>query len=309
MNNKNKLILVLMGGWNSESEISKRSGESVFNALLKLGYNLIKLNFTHNICQDLIKIKPDIVFNALHGKYGEDGKIQGLLDVMQIPYTHSGLLASAICMDKILTRKICSLEGIISPKFEILKKDQDEINKQKIDKISKPFVIKPINEGSSVGVEVVLPNTKYDFKNYNWQYGDEIIIESYIAGQEIHVAIMDGKALGAIEVQPHGLFYDYNCKYTKGMTDYIMPAKISEKKYSEILKLAEKCYNAMGCRGIARVDFILNNKNNGDDNFYLLEINTHPGFTSTSLVPKIANYVGISFEEIVEFLINKACFG
>ena len=309
MNNKNKLILVLMGGWNSESEISKRSGESVFNALLKLGYNPIKLNFTHNISQDLIKIKPDIVFNALHGKYGEDGKIQGLLDVMQIPYTHSGLLASAICMDKILTRKICSLEGIISPKFEILKKDQDEINKQKIDKISKPFVIKPINEGSSVGVEVVLPNTKYDFKNYNWQYGDEIIIESYIAGQEIHVAIMDGKALGAIEVQPHGLFYDYNCKYTKGMTDYIMPAKISEKKYSEILKLAEKCYNAMGCRGIARVDFILNNKNNGDDNFYLLEINTHPGFTSTSLVPKIANYVGISFEEIVEFLINKACFG
>ncbi len=309
MNNKNKLILVLMGGWNSESEISKRSGESVFNALLKLGYNPIKLNFTHNISQDLIKIKPDIVFNALHGKYGEDGKIQGLLDVMQIPYTHSGLLASAICMDKILTRKICSLEGIISPKFEILKKDQDEINKQKIDKISKPFVIKPINEGSSVGVEVVLPNTKYDFKNYNWQYGDEIIIESYIAGQEIHVAIMDGKALGAIEVQPHGLFYDYNCKYTKGMTDYIMPAKISEKKYSEILKLAEKCYNAMGCRGIARVDFILNNKNSGDDNFYLLEINTHPGFTSTSLVPKIANYVGISFEEIVEFLINKACFG
>lgn len=309
MNNKNKLILVLMGGWNSESEISKRSGESVFNALLKLGYNAVKLNFTHNISQDLVKIKPDIVFNALHGRYGEDGRVQGVLDIMQIPYTHSGLLASAICMDKVLTRKICSLEGIISPKFEILKKGQDEINKQKIYKIGKPFVIKPINEGSSVGVEIILPNTKYDFDNYNWQYGDEMIIESYIAGQEVHVAVIDGKALGAIEVSPHGLFYDYNCKYTSGMTDYIMPAKISEKKYSEILKLAEKCYHAVNCKGIARVDFILNNKNNGDDNFYLLEINTHPGFTNTSLVPKIANYVGISFEEIVEFLVNKACFG
>jgi D-alanine-D-alanine ligase len=309
MNNKNKLILVLMGGWNSESEVSKRSGESVYNTLIKLGYNTEKLNFTRNISNDLIAIKPDIVFNALHGQYGEDGRVQGILDIMQIPYTHSGLLASAICMDKILTRKICSLEGIISPKFEILKKDQDEINKQKIDRIGKPFVIKPINEGSSVGVEVVLPNTKYDFKNYNWQYGNEIIIESYISGQEINIAVMDGKALGAIEVRPHGLFYDYNCKYTKGMTDYIMPAPISEQKYLEVLKLAEKCYHAVNCKGIARVEFILNNKNNGDDNFYLLEINTHPGFTSTSLVPKIANYVGISFEEIVEFLINKACFG
>ncbi len=309
MNNKNKLILVLMGGWNSESEVSKRSGESVYNTLIKLGYNTEKLNFTRNISNDLIAIKPDIVFNALHGQYGEDGRVQGILDIMQIPYTHSGLLTSAICMNKVLTRKICSLEGITSPKFEILKKDQDEINKQKIDRIGKPFVIKPINEGSSVGVEVVLPNTKYDFKNYNWQYGNEIIIESYISGQEINIAVMDGKALGAIEVRPHGLFYDYNCKYTKGMTDYIMPAPISEQKYLEVLKLAEKCYHAVNCKGIARVEFILNNKNNGDDNFYLLEINTHPGFTSTSLVPKIANYVGISFEEIVEFLINKACFG
>lgn len=309
MNKKNKLVLVLMGGWNSENEISMRSGESVYNALIKLGYNAKKLNFTHNISNDLTSIKPDIVFNALHGQYGEDGRIQGLLDIMEIPYTHSGLLASAICMDKVLTRKLCSLENIISPKFEILKKGQDEINQQKIYKIGKPFVIKPINEGSSVGVEIILPDTKYDFINYHWRYGNEIIIENYIAGQEIHVAIMNGKALGAIEVRPHGLFYDYNCKYTKGMTDYIMPAPINEQKYLEILQLAEKCYNAVGCRGITRVDFILNNKNNGDDNFYLLEINTHPGFTNTSLVPKIANHVGISFEEIVEFLINKACFG
>ena len=309
-----------MGGWNSEREVSLRSGEAAFAALNKLGYKATKIDFSREIFTQLQEVKPDIVFNALHGKYGEDGRVQGVLDILQIPYTHSGIVASAICMDKVLTRKICTTVGVKSPHYEILKKGpgnkgpgdkdaedkEDARNKEKIFAVGKPLVIKPISEGSSVGVEVILPNMQFDFAKYEWKYGDEVIVEKYLAGQEIQVAVMDGKALGAIEVRPHGLFYDYKCKYTAGMTDYIMPAEISAEKYAEVLDLAERCHAVVGCRGVSRIDFILNNKDGGDDNFYLLETNTHPGFTETSLVPKIAKHVGISFEEIVEFLVKNA---
>jgi D-alanine-D-alanine ligase len=307
--NKNKHIAVLMGGWNSEREVSLASGEAVFQALNKMGYHATKIDFSRQIFRQLQEIKPDIIFNALHGQFGEDGRIQGLLDILQIPYTHSGALASTICMDKILTRKVCSSVGVRSPKYSLLRKDEEQKNLEKIFEIGKPFVIKPINEGSSVGVEVILPNSKFEFSNFSWQYGNEMIIENYIAGKEIQVAIMDNKALGAIEVRPKGLFYDYKCKYTQGMTEYIMPAEISAEKYHEVLQLAQKAHIASKCRGISRVDFIFNNKDNGDQQFYLLEVNTHPGFTNLSLVPKIAKHIGISFEEIVEFLISNACYG
>ncbi len=303
---KQKHIAVLMGGWNSEREVSLRSGEAVYEALIKLGYKATKIDFSRKIFEQLQAVKPDVVFNALHGQYGEDGSIQGALDILNIPYTHSGVMASAICMDKVLTRKICDTVGVPSPSYAILKKGQDAENKKKIFEIGKPFVIKPIAEGSSVGVEVILSNMPFDFAKYEWKYGDEIIIEKYIAGQEIQVAVMDGKALGAIEVRPHKLFYDYECKYTAGMTDYIMPAEISAEKYTEVLDLAEKCHAVSACRGVSRIDFILNNKEGGDDKFYLLEVNTHPGFTATSLVPKIAKHIGISFEEIVEYLVKTA---
>lgn len=304
-----KHIAVLMGGWNSEREVSLRSGEAVYEALIKLGYKASKIDFSRNIFSQIQESKPDIIFNALHGQYGEDGRIQGVLDILQIPYTHSGIVASALCMDKVLTGKICGTVAVKSPQYEIIKKGEDKLNKEKIYNIGKPFVIKPINEGSSVGVEVILQNMPFNLDEYTWKYGDSMIIDKYIAGKEIQVAVMDGKALGAIEVRPKKLFYDYECKYTAGMTDYIMPAEISKEKYDEVLKLAEKCHEAVGCRGISRVDFILNDKGGGDQQFYLLEVNTHPGFTATSLVPKIAKYVGISFEEIVEFLIKTACFG
>jgi len=307
--NKSKHIAVLMGGWNSEREVSLASGESVFKALIQMGYHVSKIDFSRQIFQQLQEVKPDIIFNALHGQFGEDGRIQGLLDILQIPYTHSGALASAICMDKILTRKVCASVGIRSPKYSLLRKDEEQKNLEKIFEIGKPFVIKPINEGSSVGVEVILPNSKFEFNKFSWEFGNEMIIENYIPGKEIQVAVMDNKALGAIEVRPKGLFYDYKCKYTQGMTDYIMPAEISAEKYHEVLQLAQKAHIVSKCRGISRVDFIYNNKDNGDQQFYLLEVNTHPGFTSLSLVPKIAKHIGISFEEIVEFLISNACYG
>lgn len=306
---KSQKIVVLNGGWNSEREVSLASGQAVYLALNRMGYDACIVDFSRSIYQELQEIKPDIVFNALHGQYGEDGRIQGFLDILQIPYTHSGVLASALCMDKILTRKICSSAGVKSPKYSILRKGENQKNLEKIFEIGKPFVIKPVNEGSSVGVEVALPNSKFDFQEYGWQYGDEMIIENYIAGKEIQVAVMDGKALGAIEVRPKGLFYDYECKYTPGMTDYVMPAEISVEKYAEVMQLAQKAYQATKCKGISRVDFIFNNKDGGDYQFYLLEVNTHPGFTPTSLVPKIASYVGISFEEIIKFLIENASFG
>jgi D-alanine-D-alanine ligase len=329
---KNKKIAVLMGGWNSEREVSLRSGEASYQALIALGYTAVKIDFSHKIFEQLQKEKPDIVFNALHGTNGEDGRIQGVLDILEIPYTQSGIIASAICMDKVLTRKLCYSAGVKSPAYEILRKGENEKNAEKISKIGKPFVIKPIAEGSSVGVEIILRDMAFDFSNYDWKYGDEIIIEKYVAGQEVQVAVMGipnpydplyqkilavnpkaaqkkSVALGAIEVRPKHLFYDYTCKYTPGMTDYIMPAEIPAEKYREILELSEKCHDVVGCRGVSRIDFILNNKDGGDNNFYLLEVNTHPGFTATSLVPKIAKHVGISFEEIVEFLVKTAKFG
>ena len=302
-------IAVLMGGWNSEREVSIESGEAVYGALLELGYRVSKIDFDRNIVANLNAIKPDAVFNALHGRYGEDGRIQGLLDILNIPYTHSGVVASAISMDKILTSKICYAVGVSSPKFVIIKKGDKNNQKIILEKIGKPFVIKPINEGSSVGVQVILENMDFDFDNFDWQFGNEMIVEKYISGQEVQVAIMDNKALGAIEVRPKKLFYDYECKYTAGMTDYIMPAEIEANKYQEVLDLALKCHKAVGCFGISRVDFILNNKSNGDNQFYFLEINTHPGFTPTSLVPKIAKYQGISFNDIVKYLVVNAKCG
>ena len=192
--NKSKHIAVLMGGWNSEREVSLSSGEAVFQALIKMGYHATKIDFSRQIFQQLQEAKPDIIFNALHGQFGEDGRIQGLLDILQIPYTHSGALASAICMDKILTRKVCASVGVRSPKYSLLRKGEDQKNIEKIFEIGKPFVIKPVNEGSSVGVEVILPNSKFEFSDFSWEYGNEMIIENYIAGKEIQVAIMDNKA-------------------------------------------------------------------------------------------------------------------
>lgn len=304
---KNSNIVVLMGGWNSEREVSLQSGEAVYKALTESGYSKVtKVDYSHNISQVLQEIKPDVVFNALHGKFGEDGTIQAILDVLQIPYTHSGVLASALCMDKILTKKLCSLVGVKSADYEILEKNKDEENNKKITRIAKPFVIKPINEGSSVGVEVILEDNDFDIKNYEWKFGNQIIIEKYLAGQELQVAIVDNKAIGTIEIRPKKLFYDYECKYTSGMTEYVMPAQINDEQHKEILDLALKCHQETGCKGISRVDFILNNKNDGDNQFYLLEVNTQPGFTANSLVPKIAKYCGISFIQIIEFLIQEA---
>ncbi|MFT6076885.1 MAG: D-alanine-D-alanine ligase [Myxococcota bacterium] len=303
---KKKHVAVLMGGWNSERQVSLNSGEAVYDALLDLGYEATKVDFDRDIVTKLNEVKPDIVFNALHGHFGEDGRIQGLLDILNIPYTHSGVLASSISMNKILTREVCSSVGIKSPKFAVISKG-DTINNRRIvfDEIGKPFVIKPIDEGSSVGVQVILEDMDFDLGDFDWKHGDKMIVEKYIFGQELDVAIMDDKALGVIELKPKNIFYDYECKYTSGMTQYIMPAEISLEKYQEVMDLALKCHKVIGCTGISRPEFILG----VDGQLYLLEINTHPGFTSNSLVPKVANHQGISFNDIVDYLVLSAKCG
>jgi D-alanine-D-alanine ligase len=303
---KKKHIAVLMGGWHSEREVSLKSGKAVYNALIELGYEATKIDFGRDIIEKLNEIKPDVVFNALHGHFGEDGRIQGLLDILNIPYTHSGVSASAVSMNKILTHEICETVGALAPKSSLINKGDNQNNKKIITKFVDSYVVKPVDGGSSIGVQIFLDGESFDLDGFDWKYGDQMIVEEYIAGQEINVAIMENKALGAIEVRPKHLFYDYECKYTAGMTDYIMPAEINSDKYQEALDIALKCHKVIGCEGISRVELILSKK---DNRFYFLEINTHPGFTTNSLVPKIAKHQGISFNEIVDYLVLSAKCG
>lgn len=301
---KDKKIVILYGGWNSEREVSLDSGNAIYDAMRRIGFRDVYLvDYSKNTYEELKIVKPDLVFNALHGKYGEDGCVQGMLEILQIPYTHSSLLASSLCMDKIITKKLAKSAGIKIVDFEILHQGQNQQNEAKLKKIGYPLVIKPIDEGSSFGIEVFLNEGEFDLDSYSWQYGPTIMLEKYIKGQEVQVAVIDSKAVGAIEIRPKKLFYDYECKYSKGMSEYIMPAQIDSKKYKEVLDLSQKAFVEFGCSAISRVDFILSEK---DQEFYFLENNTQPGFTELSLVPQIANHVGISFDEIVEYLINKA---
>ena len=295
-----KLVVVLMGGLSGERKISFLTGKACSQALKKKGYNVINLDAKGYFSEKLKKLKPKIVFNALHGKFGEDGFVQSLLENLKIPYTHSGVLASSLAMDKELSRLIFKRKNLITPKYFILNKEEkDNFNK----KIKFPVVIKPINEGSSLGVYICKNKNQFkaNFKKLIKDY-DKVLVEEYIPGREIQVAVMGNKALGAIELIPKRKFYDYVAKYSsKARTKHIMPAPISKNKYKEVLDLAVKAHKALRCKGITRSDFrFFNNK------FYLLETNTQPGMTKLSLVPEIAKYHGISFEDLVVWMAKDA---
>jgi len=298
-------IVVLKGGISGEREISLLTGKACSNALKKMGYKVRDLDAKGNFIEKLKKIKPKAVFNALHGRYGEDGFIQGILESLKIPYTHSGILSSSLAMNKELSRILFIKNKIKTPKYFLLKKTKGKILVKMMKKkgIKFPIVIKPINEGSSLGVSIC-KNKKQFNKNYNKiknEY-DSIIVEQYIPGKEIQVAIMDNKPLGAIELVPKRKFYDYEAKYSsKAKTKHIMPASISKKKYKQVLLLAKKAHKVIKCRGITRSDFRF-----FKNQFYLLEINTQPGMTNLSLVPEIASYYGISFEKLVDWIVKDA---
>ena len=294
-----------MGGLSGERKISFLTGKACSEALKKKGYKVVDLDVKGFFVDELKKLKPKAVFNALHGKYGEDGFIQTILESLAIPYTHSGVYASSLAMDKELSRLIFKKKKLRVPKYFMFQKDiKENINKKlKNKRIRFPIVIKPINEGSSLGVYICDNKMQFrrNYKKLTENY-NKIIVEEYIPGREIQVAVMGKKALGAIELIPKRKFYDYTAKYSsKAKTRHIMPAPLSTQKYKEVLALAKKAHHALGCRGITRSDFRF-----FKNNFYLLEINTQPGMTKLSLVPEIAKYCGIKFEELVEWMIKDA---
>ena len=301
---KKEKVTVLMGGISAERDVSLDSGKACAKALAEIGFEVTSLDAKDNFIEKLIKNKPDKVFNALHGRFGEDGSIQGLLEHLKIPYTHSGILSSAIAMDKLTSKKIFKDAKISSPEYQVIKTLEDFQSS----KIGYPCVVKPNNEGSSVGVYIFNEPKKSDeetiislLKKYTF-----LILEKYIPGREIQVAVMGSKALGGIEIVPTRSFYDYEAKYSaNAKTKHIIPVKINEADYKKILDMALQAHNILGCRGVTRSDFRYN-ESDKLNKIYILEVNTQPGMTSLSLVPEIANYYGISFNELVKWIINDA---
>ena len=293
-----------MGGLSSEREVSLVTGGAMMDALKRLGYNPISLDPGRDVAEKLSELRPDIVLNALHGTYGEDGAIQGLLECMGIPYTHSGLTASAIAMDKAKTKSLLRQYGVKSPKEVLLTVDElKDIYNKGDEPMPRPFVIKPVSEGSSVGVVVVMEGSKTWFHPEKWKPGARLIVEEYIAGQEISAVVLRGKAFGVLELKPKDGFYDYNAKYTDGITQHIYPADIPKSAYDLAMHYAEIAHNILGCRTVSRTDFRYNNIY-GDEGLYLLEINTHPGCTPLSIVPEVALNHGVSFDQIVQWLLE-----
>jgi D-alanine-D-alanine ligase len=304
---KFKNILVVLGGSSGERNVSLDSGKACIKALKKKGYRVSSFDPKFKNLNLINKKKVDAIFNSLHGKDGEDGVAQSYFEYLKIPYTHSGVISSFNAMNKIISKEIFTKNKIRTPKFFSFNKKEFTTKKFKHNMMNKkiqfPIVVKPINEGSSLGVKICKNNTKLikETRNLFKKYY-QLIFEEYIGGQEVQVAVINRKPLGAIELVPKRLFYDYKAKYTKdAKTKHIMPARLNKSKYLEVLKIAKKTHNVLGCKGVTRSDFKF-----FDNKFYILEINTQPGMTTLSLVPEIANYKGLSFENLVEKILSDA---
>ena len=298
-----KKILILSGGISKERLISLDTGQQVAKELKKNGYKVKITEPDNNLEKNIKNFKPNVIFNALHGQFGEDGYIQSILERFKIPYTHSGVIASSLAMDKEISKKIFIKNKIKTPKFFIYSYDitASKLIKKIKKKFKFPIVVKPLNEGSSVNVYICseknIIRTVNLIKNYK-----KIMIEEFIGGREIQVAIMGNKKLGAIELKPKRKFYDYEAKYnTNAKTEHIIPVDLPKNKLKQVLSIALKAHQAIGCSGVTRSDFKFY-----DENFYLLEINTQPGMTKLSLVPEIAAYNGISFIELIEWILKDA---
>ena len=296
-----KKILIISGGISKERLISLDTGLQVANELKKNGYKVKISEPNNNLKKNISQFKPAVIFNALHGQFGEDGYIQTILESFKIPYTHSGVIASSIAMDKEISKKIFISNKISTPKFIIYSFNNKNLNfiKEIDRKLKFPVVVKPINEGSSVNVYICTKKNIKKILNSMKSY-KRVMIEEFIAGREIQVAIMGNKKLGAIELKPKRKFYDYQAKYnSKAKTEHIIPVNITKKKLEEVMNMALKAHKIIGCKGISRSDFkFYKNK------FYILELNTQPGMTKLSLVPEIANYNGIKFIKLLEWIIN-----
>jgi len=298
-----KKILVLCGGMSKEREISLETGKQVATELKKNKYKVLTCEPDNTLLQKIKFFKPNIIFNALHGQFGEDGYIQTILEAQKIPYTHSGVIASSIAMDKEISKKIFIKNKILTPKYIKFSYQKNEINVIKIieKKLAFPVVIKPINEGSSVHVHICSKKNIIK-KLRELSFYNEILIEEFIPGREIQVAIMGNKKLGAIELKPKRKFYDYEAKYnSNAKTEHIIPVNLKKKNLEKIMEITSIAHKAIGCRGVTRSDFKFYK-----GKFFLLEINTQPGMTKLSLVPEIAKYAGISFIKLIEWILKDA---
>lgn len=299
-----KRIGVLAGGTSAEREISLKSGNAIYKTLLNLGYDVVFIDVMNNLCEDLKREKIDIAFIALHGGHGENGAVQGLLEVMGIPYTGSGILASALAMDKEASKKIFTYHDIPVAPFLVIERDnlRFQISDFK-SRIEMPWVVKPVAEGSSIGVNIVKADEDIDDAvQAAFSYGRKIIVEKYIKGKEIQIGILGQTVLGGVEVRHSKEFYSYEAKYTPGLTQYILPPEIDDNAYGMLKNMALNAHNALGCKGATRVDFILDESNEP----YILEVNTIPGMTETSLLPKIAKHSGLDFSDLIEKILSLA---
>ena len=298
-----KHVAVLMGGWSAEREVSLRSGRACAEALTRRGYRVTSIDVTHEVAAALSAARPDIALNVLHGRPGEDGTLQGLLEILGIPYSHSGVLASALAMQKDTAKTIFRACGVPVAEDRVVSR----FEAAKAHAMQPPYVVKPIAEGSSVGVFIVTEQQSYppqELYRDDWQFGELVMVERYIPGKELTCAVLGDRALDVIEIVPATRFYDYEAKYAAGGSRHLLPAAILPNVYQEVRRLALAAHNALGCRGVSRADFRYDDRGTG--NLVCLEVNTQPGMTETSLVPELAAYAGISFDELVQWMVEDA---
>jgi D-alanine-D-alanine ligase len=300
-----KHVAVLMGGWSAEREVSLRTGRACAEALVRLGYRVTRIDVGRDIATVLGTVKPDVALNLLHGRPGEDGTLQGMLEILGIPYSHSGPMASALAMQKDVAKLLLRAadvpvpEGLVASRLEVAKKHI----------LPPPYVIKPVAEGSSVGVFIVGEDHAHppqELTRPDWAYGERVIVEKFIPGKELTCAVMGEEALDVIEIVPAVGFYDYEAKYAPGGSKHLLPAPVSPIVYQLTRRLALAAHRALGCRGVSRADFRYDDRVEGTGGLVCLEVNTQPGMTETSLVPELAAHAGITFDELVRWMVEDA---
>jgi D-alanine-D-alanine ligase len=300
-----KHVAVLMGGWSAEREVSLRSGKACADALERSGYKVSRVDVNRDIAATLRALKPDAALNVLHGRPGEDGTLQGMLEVLGIPYSHSGVLASALAMQKEIAKTVLKAAGVPVPGGMVV--SRKEAAKQHA--LPLPYVIKPVAEGSSVGVFLVREDHKHppqELTRPDWTFGELVLVEPYIPGKELTCAVMGDRPLGVIEIVPTVKFYDYEAKYAPGGSRHLLPAPIAAEVYREVQQISLSAHRALGCRGVTRADFRYDDGLAGTKGLFCLEVNTQPGMTETSLVPEMAQHAGVSFDELVRWMVEDA---
>jgi len=300
-------VAVLMGGWSAEREVSLRSGNACADALESAGYKVTRIDAGRDLAHQLAQLKPDACFNALHGRWGEDGCVQGLLEIMSIPYSHSGVLASALAMHKERAKNVMRAAGVPVPDGKVVRRA--EAAKDHV--LPRPYVLKPVCEGSSVGVYIVREDHAHPPQELNdpgWAFGEDLLAERYIPGQELTCAVMGDRVLGVTQIVPADTlrFYNYEAKYADGGSLHLLPAPLKPNVYELVQKLTLTAHKALGCRGVSRADFRYDDTQGGSGELLCLEVNTQPGMTATSLVPELAVHAGLTFAELVSWMVEDA---